>query len=142
MHETATARPTRWGDTPTSPKRTGMRIQRGPHNVFIPDEELAHVAHLLTEHLAELGHPILSAEDQQQRDAILALGKMAEQTITMTYPGKILEDSEGRPLAVTQPRTEEGTSMGVAITRSEATRYRIPDDAPGVQIIDLEGGQQ
>lgn len=51
MHNKATARHANWGDTPDSPKRSGMRIQRGRFSVFVPDEELFNLANDIADYL-------------------------------------------------------------------------------------------
>lgn len=56
MTDTAFARTANWGDTPTSPKRPGMRIQRGKHNVFVPDEELFNLATSIADYLDSVRH--------------------------------------------------------------------------------------
>lgn len=53
MSPRASAHRTSWGITPTSPKRPGMRIQRGKHNVFVPDDELFDLASQIADHLAD-----------------------------------------------------------------------------------------
>jgi len=91
---------------------------------------------------ASRAQAVLDNEDAEQREAILALGAMQGENITVKYPGKLVEDSEGRPLAVTPNHSKDAISAGVTITRAEATRYRIPEGAPGVRIIDIEGDQK
>ena len=54
MLRTTTATPTSWGSTPDALKRDGMRIQRGPHFVFVPDDELLSLANSIADHLANL----------------------------------------------------------------------------------------
>lgn len=60
MNDKATARHANWGDTPTSPKRSGMRIQRGRHNVFVPDEELFDLATDIADYLDGDSHTTYS----------------------------------------------------------------------------------
>src|SRR5699024_12036681 len=91
---------------------------------------------------ASRAQAVLDNEDAEQREAILALGAMQGENITVKYPGKLVEDSEGRPLAVTPNHSKDAISAGVTITRAEATRYRIPEGAPGVRIIDIEGDEK
>lgn len=43
-----------WGDTPGSPKRPGLRITRGQHHLFVPDDELFNVANQIADHLDSL----------------------------------------------------------------------------------------
>lgn len=57
MTPRATAFSFKWGETPASPKRPGMRIQRGTHTVFVPDDELLNLANQIADYLAGHRHP-------------------------------------------------------------------------------------
>src|SRR5699024_1483518 len=91
---------------------------------------------------ASRAQAVLDNEDAEQREAILALGAMQGENITVKYPGKLVEDSEGRPLAVTPNHSKDAIAARVPITRPAGTRYRIRERDPGVRIIDNEGNQK
>lgn len=48
----AKAHPTRWADTPGESRQPGLRIQRGPHFLFVPEVELLDLANQIADHLA------------------------------------------------------------------------------------------
>ncbi|MGP5641681.1 hypothetical protein ACTXPS_19895 [Brachybacterium tyrofermentans] len=49
---TTTIQPGHWGDTPVSPKRSGLWIERDHRRLFIPDESLLGLANDIADHLA------------------------------------------------------------------------------------------
>jgi hypothetical protein len=73
------------------------------------------------------------------RETVELMDRLAGRQVEVTWPGRIIEDVDGIPNAVTPATTTVASVAGFTITRAEADRLGIdPTNYPNVRIIDTE----
>lgn len=78
-----------------------------------------------------------TSEKDKRREAILEIARKAGHNVTMTWPGELIEDVDGSPIAMTENRAADGTLTGVTITADEARELGIDPNTPGVHFAPL-----
>lgn len=70
------------------------------------------------------------------RDALLGLDLLAANKAIITWPGEVLTDPDGLPIAVGESRTEEATVAGVVVSRRELESAGLTEaDVPHLTVL-------